>query len=368
VLTLLTCESVTEGHPDKVADFIADSILDAHLEGDADSRVACEVLCKGGHVLLAGEISSGTEVDYETTVRDAVRRIGYVHSEEPFSADRITVTSWLTAQSVEIGRAVSAMEGDRAEQGAGEQGMMYGYACDETPSLLPLPLVLAHGLSRQLAEDRRSGNVPWLRPDGKTQVTVRYESAVPVELTHVVVSTQHTPDTSQPTIEAYVRDSLAPRVLREWLGSRTGFAINPSGSFVQGGPSVDCGLTGRKIIVDTYGGIARHGGGSFSGKDPSKVDRSGAYFCRYVARQVVAAGMARRVEVAVAYAIGVAQPVSVDVDTMGTGDDEAVRAFIRERFDFRPGAIVERLELLRPIYAATTNYGHFGREGLPWEA
>jgi S-adenosylmethionine synthetase len=349
-----------------VADFIADSILDAHLTGDRVARVACEVLCKGGHVLLAGEITSTATVDYEAVVRRAVADIGYIDSREPFSASGVELTSWLGTQSPEIAAAVSDATRDDVDQGAGDQGMMYGYACDETPQLLPLPLVLAHGLAAGLAQDRHSGAVPWLRPDGKTQVTVRYDGEVPREATRIVVSMQHAADTTQGTVEDYVRGSLAPRVLGDWLGPQTEFAINSSGSFVHGGPGADCGLTGRKIIADTYGGLARHGGGSFSGKDPSKVDRSGAYFCRFVARQIVQQGLASRVEVQVAYAIGESRPVAVGAETFGTGDRRAIEEFL-ETFDFRPGAIIERLGLLRPIYTATTNYGHFGKSELPWE-
>lgn len=364
---LRTCESVTEGHPDKVADFIADSILDAYLGVDPAARVACEVVCKGGQVLLAGEITSSSQVDHEPVVRQAVRDVGYTDPAEPFSADGLAITSWLSHQAPEIGAAVASSTDEPGHQGAGDQGMMYGYACTETPELLPLPLVLAHRLAAQLAADRRSAAVPWLRPDGKTQVTVRYKDGEPREVTRVVVSTQHRDGVATDEITGYVHDSLAPRVLTPWLTAATRFAINPSGSFVQGGPGADCGLTGRKIMVDTYGGLAYHGGGSFSGKDPSKVDRSGAYFCRYVARQIVKEGLATRAEVHVAYAIGHAQPVALSVETFGTGDPRGAEAFLRQ-FDFRPGAIIERLDLRRPIYRQTTNYGHFGKPALPWEA
>lgn len=362
---VFTSESVSEGHPDKVCDTIADAILDACLTQDTGSRVACEVLCKNDTVVLAGEISSCAELDYEAIVRAAVREIGYTDPTEPFSADTLRVQSFLTRQAAEIDGAVSK-EGD--DQGAGDQGIMFGYASDETPELMPLPIVLAHRLAYGLAEDRKGGDFDWLRPDSKTQVSVLYENGRPVAVTSVLVSTQHTADQPQEAISAYVRGKLAPRVLGEWYRPEIEFLVNPSGSFIQGGPSADCGVTGRKLIVDSYGGAARHGGGAFSGKDPSKVDRSGAYYCRYVARQIVKEGLAKRAELQVSYAIGRAQPVSVLVDTFGTGDPEAAAAFVRRGFDFRPAAIIRQLNLLQPIYSSTTNYGHFGKAGLPYEA
>jgi S-adenosylmethionine synthetase len=364
---------VTEGHPDKVADYISDAILDAYLEaaGEEDRRlvrVACETLCKSDRVILAGEITAAVEgdeepVDHEEAVRQAVREIGYVDPREPFSADTLVVQELLTKQSREIDEGVNPDDGD---QGAGDQGLMIGYATDETPELMPLPILLAHRLTRGLAEDRKTGRVDWLRPDGKAQVTVRYEDDVPVEVEHVVVSAQHAKGLDQADVHAYVREELAPGILGDWLTPATRYSVNPTGSFERGGPSVDCGLTGRKIIVDTYGGAVSHGGGAFSGKDPSKVDRSASYFCRWVARQVVSSGLARRCEVRVAYAIGEADPVSVEVDTFGTGDPEDVRAML-EQFDFRPAGIIDQLGLLEPLYRRTTNYGHFGRPGLPWE-
>ena len=363
---VLTSESVTEGHPDKVSDFIADSILDAYLELDPRSRVACETLCKSGVVVLAGEISSVESLDHLTIARQAVKAVGYDDPCTPFNAENVQVIQFVTGQSWEIGRSVDPGTNPVGEQGAGDQGIVFGYATDETPELMPLPALLAHRLAEGLAEDRRKGAVRWLRPDGKTQVSVLYEDGRPVRVTDVLVSTQHAPEVEVDTVAGYVSGTLAPRVLGPWLDPGTRFIVNPSGSFVKGGPAADCGLTGRKIIVDTYGGAARHGGGAFSGKDPSKVDRSGAYFCRWAARQVVAAGLARRVEIQVAYAIGRAQPVAVTVDTFGTGDLAPVEAFVG-RFDFRPAAIIERLDLLRPLYRRTTNYGHFGRVGLPWE-
>jgi len=361
-----TSESVAEGHPDKVCDLIADSILDAYLERDPRTRVACEVLCKSGTVVLAGEIRSPERVDRLQVVRQAIREIGYTDPAERFNADGVQIFEFVTGQSWEIGAGVDHAADDAKEQGAGDQGIMFGYASDETPELLPLPIVLAHRLARGLAEDRRSGAAAFLRPDGKSQVSVVYEGDRPVRVSDVLVSAQHAPSATQADVRAYVEGRLAPRVLGDWHSREIRFQANPTGSFVEGGPSADAGVTGRKIIVDTYGGAARHGGGAFSGKDPSKVDRSGAYFCRFVARQVVGAGLARRVEIQVAYAIGVAQPVSVKVDTFGTGDAAAVADFVRG-FDFRPAAIIERLDLLRPIYRRTTNYGHFGKPDLPWE-
>jgi S-adenosylmethionine synthetase len=356
---VFTSESVSEGHPDKVCDFIADSILDAHLAGDARSRVACEVLVKSDQVVLAGEISSGTAVEYEAIVRDAIRQIGYVDPAEAFNADGVTVTQHITRQSGDIAMGVDV-------GGAGDQGIMFGYATDETPELMPLPIQLAHGLSRRLAEMRKAGERGWLRPDAKTQVSVAYEDGSPVAVTTVLVSTMHTADVEQEEVRGYVASCLCPQVLGRWFGPDVEVLVNPTGQFIVGGPSADAGVTGRKIIVDTYGGIGRHGGGAFSGKDPSKVDRSGAYFCRYVARQVVKQGIARRAEVQVSYAIGRAEPTSVLVNTFGTGDTDAAEGVVQS-FDFRPRAIIEQLDLLRPIYRQTTNYGHFGKPQLSWE-
>ena len=362
-----TSESVSEGHPDKVCDYIADSILDAHLAQDPHARVACEVLCKTDHVVLAGEITSHAAVDHEAVVRQAIREIGYTYADQPFRADDAQIITLLTAQAPEIAQGVDAAKNRSGEQGAGDQGIMFGYATAETPELMPLPIVLAHRLSRTLAELRKQGAAAWLRPDSKTQVSVVYDGNTPVAVSHVLVSTQHAPDVERATVEQFITETLVPRALGEWHGGeRIEVIVNPTGSFVQGGPSADAGVTGRKIIVDTYGGMGRHGGGAFSGKDPSKVDRSGAYFCRYVARQVVQSGLAARAEVQVAYAIGRAKPVSVLVNTFGTGSEREAAAFV-ERYDFRPAAIIERLDLLRPIYRETTNYGHFGRAGLPWE-
>jgi S-adenosylmethionine synthetase len=353
-------ESVSEGHPDKVCDFIADSILDAHLAGDPASRVACEVLCKSGQVVLAGEITSNTNVDYEAVARAAIREIGYVDPKEAFNADGVQVIQFISKQSGDIAMGVDT-------GGAGDQGIMFGYASDETPELMPLPVQLAHSLARRITAARKNGERAWLRPDSKTQVSVRYEDHKPVRVETVLVSTQHTADVEQNEIRDYIAGCLAPEVLGAWFGPHVEVLVNPTGQFIEGGPSADCGVTGRKIIVDTYGGMGRHGGGAFSGKDPSKVDRSGAYFGRYVARQVVKNGFANRAEVQVAYAIGRAEPVSVRVDTFGTGDWKAAEDFVR-KFDYRPAAMIERLGLRTPIYRKTTNYGHFGKPELSWEA
>ncbi len=365
--SILTSESVTEGHPDKVCDFIADSILDACLERDPNSRVACEVLCKDDLVVLAGEITCAEVIDYEAIAREAVRSIGYTDPSEPFNADGVKVTVLISQQSGEINAGVEQATDDQKEQGAGDQGIMFGYATSESAELMPLTLVLAHRLTKGLADDRHSGNYRWLRPDAKSQVSIVYNGNTPVRVSSVLVSTQHARDVSQAEIRDYVVNVLAPRALGEWFTPDAEFIVNPSGSFALGGPSADCGVTGRKIIVDSYGGAGRHGGGAFSGKDPSKVDRSGAYYCRYVARRIVQAGLAQRAEVQVSYAIGRAKPMSVKVDTFGTGDSAKAEQFVTDNFDFRPANIVAELDLLKPLYKSTTNYGHFGKAGLPWE-
>jgi S-adenosylmethionine synthetase len=364
---IFSSESVSEGHPDKVCDYIADSILDACLEQDKNSRVACETLCKSDTVVVAGEITTNGRLEYERIIRQAVKEIGYTDSAEPFCDTTLKVISLITRQSGEIDQGVTAATSQSGDQGAGDQGIMFGYATDESPELMPLPILLAHKLTKGLSDDRKAGNVRWLRPDSKSQVSVLYEHNTPKEVTAVVVSTQHTPEADQKTITEYVREDLGPRVLGQWWRTNVALFVNPTGSFTHGGPSADAGVTGRKIIVDSYGGAGRHGGGAFSGKDPSKVDRSSAYFCRFVAKQVVASGLAKRAEIQVGYAIGMAKPVSVKVETFGTGDEQAAAEFVMNAFDFRPRAIIERLDLLRPIYRSTTNYGHFGRPGLPWE-
>lgn len=361
-LDLRTSESVTEGHPDKVADFIADSILDAHLEQDSAARVAAEVLVKGGAVVVAGEITSTSAVDLAAVVRSAINDVGYSDPSESFHAKGVAISTFVSQQAREISRGVAS----GAEQGAGDQGLMVGYATDETPSLMPLPIVLAHAITRQLADERKRGTAPWLRPDGKAQVTVRYRDGRPEEVVRVVVSTQHVSG-ALPTVREYIQEGILPSALGPWLSAGARIDVNPAGTFETGGPSADCGVTGRKIIVDSYGGAARHGGGAFSGKDPSKVDRSGAYFCRWAARQVVLKGLATRAEVEVAYAIGLPDPVSLRVHTFGTGDEAEADELLRS-FTFRPYSIIRQLDLLRPIYRRTTNYGHFGKPDLPWEA
>jgi S-adenosylmethionine synthetase len=356
---IFTSESVSEGHPDKVCDFIADSILDAYLAQDPSARVACEVLAKSGNLVLAGEITSTATVDHIAVARAAIKEIGYTDRAEPFNDCDVHITEILTKQSPEIAQGVNP-------GGAGDQGIMFGYASSETPELMPLPIALAHALARELAHDRKHSIVNWLRPDAKTQVSVVYDGNTPVAVDTVLVSTQHSPSVQQPEIYKYIADVLAPRVLGKWFTKEVKVLVNPTGSFVEGGPSADAGVTGRKIIVDSYGGMGRHGGGAFSGKDPTKVDRSGAYFCRYVARKVVEHGLAKKAEVQVGYAIGQAQPVSVRVDTFGTGDAAAAEALVKT-FDFTPNGIIQTLDLRRPIYRSTTNYGHFGKPELPWE-
>jgi S-adenosylmethionine synthetase len=362
-----TSESVSEGHPDKVCDYISDSILDACFEQDPRSRVACETLVKSDHVVLAGEITTNAKIDHDRIVRQAVKEIGYTDTSEPFCDTTLKVMSLITRQSNEISQGVTAATSQSGDQGAGDQGIMFGYASDECDEMMPLPIVLAHKLTYGLAQDRKARRVDFLRPDSKSQVSVAYDGNIPTHVTAVVVSTQHTSAADQKRITEYVREDLGPRVLGHWWRKDLELFVNPTGSFIHGGPSADAGVTGRKIIVDSYGGWGRHGGGAFSGKDPSKVDRSSAYFCRFVARQVIGAGLAKKAEIQVGYAIGMAKPVSVKVDTFGTGDERAAAEYVMHNFDFRPRAIIDRLNLLRPIYRQTTNYGHFGRTGLPWE-
>ena len=362
-----TSESVSEGHPDKVCDYISDSVLDACFAQDSRSRVACETLCKSDTVVLAGEITTNAKLDYEKIVRQAVKEIGYTDASEPFCDTTLKVISLITKQSNEISQGVTSATSLSGDQGAGDQGIMFGYATDESPEMMPLPILLAHKLTKGMADDRKAGKVDFLRPDSKSQVSLTYDGNDPKEVTAVVISTQHSPAADQKRITEYVREDLGPRTLGQWWNNKLTLYVNPTGSFIHGGPSADAGVTGRKIIVDSYGGWGRHGGGAFSGKDPSKVDRSSAYFCRYVAKQVVANGLARKAEIQVGYAIGMAKPVSVKVDTFGTGDERAAAEFVMNAFDFRPRAIIQRLDLLRPIYRSTTNYGHFGRPGLPWE-
>jgi S-adenosylmethionine synthetase len=370
---VFSSESVGEGHPDKVADLISDSVLDACLEQDRHSRVACETLVKSNQVVIAGEITTRAKLNYEQIVRAAVREIGYVNDDDVFHADKLFVTNLLTRQSPDIAQGVDArkVKGKKtAEQGAGDQGLMFGYACRDTRELMPAPVMFAHRLGRGLTAIRKSGRVPWLRPDAKSQVSVRYVDGKPVEIVNVVISTQHTADVAHATIERFLINELVKQVLpAKLLNARTEYLINPTGRFVVGGPEGDSGLTGRKIIVDSYGGWGRHGGGAFSGKDPSKVDRSAAYMCRWVAKNIVASGLADRVELQVAYAIGHPKPVSVHLDTQGSArvsEAKLVRA-VNRVFSFKPADIVQQLGLLRPLYRQTTNYGHFGKAGLPWE-
>lgn len=369
---LFTSESVSEGHPDKVSDQISDAILDACLSQDPHSRVACEVMTTTGLVMVAGEITTSGYVPMAQVARDVVRDIGYDDPHLGFEADTAAVLVTIDRQSKDIAQGVNEGDGLHKEQGAGDQGLMFGYACDETDVLMPAPIVYAHRLVQNLAKIRRSGAHSWIRPDSKSQVTIEYVNGKPARIDAVVVSTQHTEEVSLETIrQSLIEELIQPTLPSQLLDNNTKFYINPTGRFVTGGPKGDCGLTGRKIIVDTYGGWARHGGGAFSGKDPSKVDRSACYFSRYVAKNVVAAGLASQCEVQVAYAIGVAKPVSVLVDTFGTGTmtDERLASVVNEVFDFRPRAIIESLDLLRPIYRATAAYGHFGRteESFTWE-
>jgi S-adenosylmethionine synthetase len=370
---VFSSESVGEGHPDKVADLISDSVLDACLEQDPTSRVACETLVKSNIVVLAGEITTKAKINYEQVVRDAIRDVGYVHSDDVFHADQVFITNYLTRQSPDIAQGVDARaaEGkETAEQGAGDQGLMFGYACNETPEMMPTAIMFAHRLGRELTKIRKAGLVSWLRPDAKTQVSIRYENDRPVRVENVVISTQHTPEVSHEAISDFLTEHVIRRVIpANMLDASTRFLINPTGRFVVGGPQGDSGLTGRKIIVDTYGGWGRHGGGAFSGKDPSKVDRSAAYMCRWVAKNIVAAGLADICELQVAYAIGYPEPVSIWVDAMGTAKfaEDKIAAAVREVFSFKPANIVQQLGLLRPIYRRTTNYGHFGKSDLPWE-
>ena len=370
---VFSSESVGEGHPDKVADLISDSVLDACLAQDRTSRVACETMVKSNMVILAGEITTKAQLNYEAIVRAAIRDIGYVNSDDVFHADTVFINNYLTRQSPDISQGVDAKKAKgkkTAEQGAGDQGLMFGYACTETPELMPTPVMFAHRLGRKLTQLRKSGKVDWLRPDAKSQVSIRYENDKPVAVENVVISTQHTADVSHSKIESYLIDHVVKKVIpARLLTKKTQFLINPTGRFVVGGPQGDSGLTGRKIIVDTYGGWGRHGGGAFSGKDPSKVDRSAAYMCRWVAKNIVAAGLADLAELQVAYAIGYPDPVSVYVDTMGTGkvSDEKIARAVTKVFGFKPAEIIQQLNLLRPIYRQTTNYGHFGKAGLPWE-
>ena len=370
---LFTSESVTEGHPDKMSDQISDAILDALLEQDSSSRVACETLVTTGMVVVAGEVTSEAIVDMQKVVRNTIEEIGYIDSNMGFDFNTCAVLISLDKQSDNIAQGVNEGEGAHTEQGAGDQGLMFGYACEETPELMPLPIQLAHRLTERLTEVRKSGTLEYLRPDGKSQVTVRYVDGEPKSIEAVVISTQHSEDVNQEKLQEDIISNVINEVIpSKYLNGSPKFHINPTGLFVIGGPQGDCGLTGRKIIVDTYGGMGRHGGGAFSGKDPSKVDRSAAYAARHVAKNVVAAGLASRCEVQLAYAIGVAEPVSVSVDTFRTGRIEEAKIInlIRDNFELKPAGLISYLKLLRPIYRKTSAYGHFGREipEFTWEA
>lgn len=370
---LFTSESVSEGHPDKVADQISDTVLDAVLAEDPHGRVACETLVSTGLVVISGEITTKAHINYREIAQNTIRRIGYNDSDIGFDYKSCAILTAINRQSPDIAQGVNEGEGIDLDQGAGDQGLMFGYACNETPALMPLPIYYAHRIMQRQAEVRRDGRLPWLRPDAKSQLTVRYVDGKPVDIDAIVVSTQHNPDVSHAQLsEAVIEEIIKPVLPKELLGGNIRYLINPTGRFVVGGPHGDCGLTGRKIIVDTYGGTARHGGGAFSGKDPSKVDRSAAYAARHVAKNIVAAGLADRCEVQIAYAIGVAKPVSLMVDTFGTGKipEEKIVKLIEKHFDLRPKGIIQTLNLLRPIYTKTAAYGHFGRDEpeFTWEA
>ncbi len=378
---LFTSESVTEGHPDKMCDQISDAVLDACLKADPMSRVACEVATKTGFVMLMGEITTGAQLNYDELARNVINGIGYDHSDKGFDGSTCGVQVAICEQSCDIDRGVSNAYETRSDDtnedeldliGAGDQGMMFGYACSETETYMPMPIYLAHKLTRRLAEVRKNGDLPWVRPDGKSQVTVEYSHGKPVRIDTVLVSTQHAPDISHAEIEKAITDHvILPTLPAELVDARLKIFVNPTGRFVIGGPMGDSGLTGRKIIVDTYGGMGRHGGGCFSGKDPTKVDRSAAYATRHAAKNIVAAGLADRCELQVAYAIGVSHPLSINVETFGTGrlDEDRIAALVDEVFDLRPGAIIRDFKLRRPIYQQTAAYGHFGRDDLdlPWE-
>lgn len=370
---LFTSESVSEGHPDKVSDQISDAVLDAILTQDTNARVACETLCSTGLIVMSGEITTNATVDYNVIARETIKRIGYTSSDIGFDSNTCAVLTAFNKQSPDIAQGVNRTKEQELDQGAGDQGLMFGYACDETPQLMPMPIYYAHRLMERQAELRRSGRLTWLRPDAKSQVSVSYKNGKPQRVETVVISTQHHPDISHVALtEAVIEEIIKPVIPKAMLCVDTRYLVNPTGRFVVGGPMGDCGLTGRKIIVDTYGGAAHHGGGAFSGKDPSKVDRSAAYAGRYVAKNVVAAGIASRCEVQIAYAIGVARPVSLMVETFGTGkiSDDKIAKLIERNFDLRPRAIIHSLNLLRPIYLKTAAYGHFGRDEpeFTWEA
>ncbi|WP_117213780.1 methionine adenosyltransferase [Allorhizocola rhizosphaerae] len=361
-----TSESVAEGHPDKVCDLVADTVLDAYLEQDPGTRAGCEVLYKGDLMVVAGEFTSTAHVPVEELARQVVAEVGYVPGKAKHNSETVRIQTLITEQSREIRAATDRAADAPSQRGASDQGIMFGMACDDTPELMPLPIMLAHTIGKAIVAARKSGEVEWLRPDGKTAVTVQYEDEKPVAVTNVVVAAQHAPEITHAEVTDWVTRRILPGALGAWLTDATAVHVNPLGTFTLGGPEIDCGMTGRKIVVDTYGGSGRIGGGALSGKDPSKLDRTGTYFCRWVAKQLVAQGIAHKVELQIAYGFGLAKPLSVRVDTFGTGDAAEAGAWV-ERFDFRPGAMAEVLDLAQPIYRSATNYGHFGKPDLPWE-
>jgi S-adenosylmethionine synthetase len=361
-----TSDSVFEGHADKVCDLVADTVLDAYLEKDPDTRAGCEVLFKGDFMVVAGEVTSTATVPIERLARQVIAEVGYLPGKGKYHAETVRIHTLVTEQSREIRSATDRAVDALKQRGASDQGIMFGMACSDTQELMPLPIMLAHRIGRAISTARKSGEIDWLRPDGKSAITVEYVDDVPVALTSVVVAVQHAVEVSHDDVAHWVTTQILPATLGEWLTDSTTVHVNPLGSFTLGGPEIDCGLTGRKLVVDTYGGMGRIGGGALSGKDPSKLDRTGTYFCRWVAKQLVAQGLARKVELQVAYGFGLSMPLSVRVDTFGTGDSAEAESWV-EQFDFRPGAMAEVLQLTRPLYRTTTNYGHFGKAELPWE-
>jgi S-adenosylmethionine synthetase len=363
---LFTSESVSEGHPDKVCDLVADTLLDAYLTQDPDTRAGCEVLYKGDRMIIAGEVTTTAVIDPDRLARQVLDQVGYRPTRTVHNSHTVRVETLITTQSPEIRHATTSANDAPSTLGASDQGIMFGFACRDTPTLMPLPIALAHQLGTAIANHRHQGTPPWLLPDGKTAVTVRYRNHRPVAVTNVLIAAQHTPDVTPGQVAEWAKDAVIPDVLGDWLTPDVTIHINPSGPFTLGGPQIDTGLTGRKLVVDTYGGMARIGGGALSGKDPTKLDRSGAYYCRWIARQLIQAGLAERAEIQISYALGLAQPLSVHVDTFGTGNPQDAAAYVAG-FDFRPAAILSRLNLRKPIYRRTVNYGHFGKAGLPWE-
>lgn len=363
---LFTSESAFEGNTDKVCDLVADAVLDAHLGKDPDARVGCEVLYKGDFMVVAGEVTSAAEVGVEQLARGVLAEVGYRSDKTRHNDETVHIMTLVTGQSPEIREATESASDAPRKKGASDQGIMFGMACRDTAELLPLPISLANRVSAQIARRRHSGDPEWLRPDGKSSVTVRYVDERPVAVTRVLVATQHARGVDQPVVEAWVRDEVLPAALGDWLSSETAITVNALGGFTLGGPEIDCGMTGRKLVADTYGGMGRIGGGALSGKDPHKLDRTGTYYCRWVARQLVQAGLADKAEIQVSYGFGLSRPLSVRVDTFGTGHPAEAAEFVAG-FDFGPSAMIERLDLRRPIYRATTNYGHFGKPDLPWE-